>query len=182
MRTKLNIICDCCKTSFKRDKDESLRKKKSKKKQYCSQSCSTKQQNKSARTKEWVNGKKNISNLKLIADNQLDEYSLFRPLLSRCMRRKNRVGRTFPCNLDLLYIKELWEKQKGKCAITGVNLILKSKENKNYQASLDRIDSSKGYIRGNVRFVSVSINWLKNNLDDNHVKEFIEIIKNQGGD
>ena len=40
---------------------------------------------------------------------------------------------------------------------------------------LDRIDSSKGYIRGNVRYISVSVNWLKNELDDNHVREFIQI-------
>ena len=47
--------------------------------------------------------------------------------------------------------------------------------NKNYQASIDRIDSSKGYVKGNVRYISVSANWLKNDLDDNHVMEFIQI-------
>lgn len=53
--------------------------------------------------------------------------------------------------------------------------MLKTSYNKNYQASLDRIDSSKGYIKGNVRYISVSVNWLKNNLDDNHLREFIQI-------
>jgi myo-inositol catabolism protein IolC len=54
-------------------------------------------------------------------------------------------------------------------------LVLKTNYNKNFQASLDRIDSNKGYIKGNIRYISVSVNWLKNNLDDNHLREFIQI-------
>lgn len=72
-------------------------------------------------------------------------------------------------------MKQLWEEQEGKCAVTKVDLKLENSYNKNYQASLDRIDSSKGYIKGNVRYISVSVNWLKNNLDDNHLREFIQI-------
>ena len=72
-------------------------------------------------------------------------------------------------------MKQLWEEQQGKCAITKVDLKLENSYNKNYQASLDRIDSSKGYVKGNVRYISVSVNWLKNNLDDNHLREFIQI-------
>lgn len=77
--------------------------------------------------------------------------------------------------MDLPYLKQLWEKQEGKCAITKVDLKLESCYNKNYQASIDRIDSSKGYIKGNIRFTSVSVNWLKSNLDDNHLREFFQI-------
>jgi len=32
-------------------------------------------------------------------------------------------------------------------------------------------------VKDNVRYISVSANWLKNNLDDNHVMEFIQICR-----
>ena len=34
------------------------------------------------------------------------------------------------------------------------------------QASLDRIDSSKGYVKGNVQFIVAPINYMKNTLSD----------------
>ena len=99
------------------------------------------------------------------------EYTPFRTLLKSCRNRTKEF------DLDLPYLKELWESQNGKCAVTGVALELKDSYNKNYQASIDRIDSSKGYIKGNIRFTSVSVNWLKSNLDDNHLMEFFQICK-----
>jgi hypothetical protein len=56
----------------------------------------------------------------------------------------------------------------------------KIEKNPIYTASLDRIDSSKGYIKGNIRWVSRAINWMKNNMDDIMVWELIDIlIKNK---
>jgi hypothetical protein len=31
-------------------------------------------------------------------------------------------------------------------------------------------------VRGNVQYVSVSVNWLKNQMDDNHLTEFFQIV------
>mgnify|MGYP007044016634 CR=1 FL=1 len=48
-------------------------------------------------------------------------------------------------------------------------------------ASLDRIDSSKGYIEGNVQWVHKDINWMKQDFNEEY---FIflcsEITKNKG--
>jgi hypothetical protein len=41
-------------------------------------------------------------------------------------------------------------------------------------ASLDRIDSSKGYIEGNVQWIHKHINKMKNNFNESY---FIEICK-----
>lgn len=43
-----------------------------------------------------------------------------------------------------------------------------------YSASIDRIDSSIGYIRGNVVFVISAVNTMKSNLSE---KEFFNIIE-----
>lgn len=63
-------------------------------------------------------------------------------------KRSARKGREF--NLTLEDIKNLFITQKGKCALTNLPLKVNtaSDETKLYEtASLDRIDSSKGYTR-----------------------------------
>lgn len=39
-----------------------------------------------------------------------------------------------------------------------------------YTASVDRIDSSKGYIPGNIQFVSTCINYMKNTMSDSDIR------------
>lgn len=60
------------------------------------------------------------------------------------------------------YIWGLFLSQQGKCAISGQTLKLCSGGN----ASLDRIDSSKGYFPGNVQWVHKRVNIAKMNLTD----------------
>lgn len=45
-----------------------------------------------------------------------------------------------------------------------------------YRASLDRIDSSKGYIKGNVQFVATPINYLKGTMSDETTKAYLREI------
>ena len=54
----------------------------------------------------------------------------------------------------------LFEYQKGKCALTGLSINLIG--NKRVTASLDRIDSSKGYIISNIQWVLAAVNIMKN--------------------
>ena len=63
------------------------------------------------------------------------------------------------------YIISLFNKQNEKCAISGVNLVL-DKNLGTKDASLDRIDSSKGYNIGNVQWVHKTINIMKNELSE----------------
>lgn len=58
----------------------------------------------------------------------------------------------------------------GKCALSGVDISLDYGGN----ASLDRIDSSLGYIPGNVQWVDGKVNLAKRNMSD---AEFIEMCK-----
>ena len=125
---------------------------------------------------QWLHGAENDNILRNNNSNRADEYSPFRTHLASAKKRGKE------CDLDLRYLKELFESQNGKCAVTGVELSLKRAGNPNFQASIDRINSSIGYTRGNVRFTSVSINWVKSNLNDDHLKEFIEICKESASD
>lgn len=45
------------------------------------------------------------------------------------------------------------------------------------RASLDRIDSKKGYIKGNIQFVALIVQLAKNDWDEKVIYEFAEAIK-----
>lgn len=172
MTKKSTIKCDGCGQDFeKEDRYIKVALKKGRK-NFCSLKCHAKNEGyKHLPGDEWLKCDKNLHQLKSMCDNRKDDYTGFRRMLSSCRKRNKE------CDLDLQYLKDLWELQNGKCVVTGVDLVLKDSYNKNYQASIDRIDSSKGYIKGNIRFTSVSVNWLKSNLDDNHLMEFFQICK-----
>lgn len=84
-------------------------------------------------------------------------------------------------NLDLPYLKALWEEQKGICPYTKLPMILSpcryQKEFKPDCASLDRIDITKGYVKGNVRFVCLSINYARNRFKESDFIDFLSKIK-----
>lgn len=72
------------------------------------------------------------------------------------------------------YLWKLLESQNFKCALTGETIMLSrtiDNKTKIQTGSLDRIDNSKGYIEGNVRWVHKIINQMRSNRTD---KEFIE--------
>jgi hypothetical protein len=73
-----------------------------------------------------------------------------------------------------LSIKEAWElyeNQGRKCALSGVPISFEGGKPSNTSASLDRIDSSKGYSLYNVQWVHKTVNLMKNVLS---VEEFLK--------
>lgn len=86
------------------------------------------------------------------------------------LKKKRRNGEVFESNVTPKYLYELLEKQNFRCALSGVPISLYSREdvridggkgNLSCTASLDRIDSTKGYIEGNVQWVHKFINIMK---------------------
>lgn len=110
-----------------------------------------------------------------------DKYSPFRQYLKLARRRVKSHGRE--CTITLEYLKEVWEKQSGRCPYTGWEL-----DNPEttahwdeYQlhpkrASLDRINSSLGYILGNVQFVSVMANFAKRDFQEEELLKFCQAV------
>lgn len=78
-------------------------------------------------------------------------------------------------NLTVDYIQELLNKQNYKCYYTGINLKIGSKLT---NPTLDRIDSNKGYIKGNVVVCTEIANIMKNDLSIDEIKHQIELWHN----
>ena len=82
--------------------------------------------------------------------------------------------------MDVDHLYQVWVNQKGVCPYTNIKLILPkaNMDIKPYeQASLDRIDSNKGYVKSNIQFVSLMVNWAKNKYDEQIFKEFLHLIQ-----
>lgn len=71
------------------------------------------------------------------------------------------------------YAWDLFLKQNKKCALTGIELII-SADHKYNTASIDRIDSSKGYEEDNIQWVHKHINFMKRTYSQDY---FIELCK-----
>lgn len=84
--------------------------------------------------------------------------------------------RTKEFNLTYEQLYELWDKQKGLCAYT--KMPLNNIANHLEAASLDRIDSTKGYVKDNIQFVCTAVNRMKQEFSENDFLRFCELITN----
>jgi len=73
--------------------------------------------------------------------------------------KKNSTYRKIDFTISLDRVKDLWEKSGGKCAYTGESLTFSKGDL--MRATLDRLDSSLGYIDGNVVWCSYAANVMK---------------------
>lgn len=85
-----------------------------------------------------------------------------------CHIRGSAKSRNISFNLTPKYMFELLQKQEYKCMLTKEDISFDSDE----KPSLDRINSSLGYIKGNVQWVRKRINFMKNELTN---EEFINL-------
>ena len=63
--------------------------------------------------------------------------------------KQNAKAQGYEYNLTQDYIQQILDEQKGRCKYTGV-LFENNRKDKLTYPTIDRIDSSKGYIQGNV--------------------------------
>jgi hypothetical protein len=169
LKYKMGIaICKNCNIEFEKPLKEITRSEKLNRPNFCTRTCVGKHNLKNF-------GDKRFDITKLGYKRFGDVMTKFRYHLRNILKRNKEV------NLTLDDLKNEWDNQNGKCYFTGIDLILSSYTNINknpiYSASVDRIDNSKGYVKGNIRWVSRSINWMKNDMSDNMVYELLEIIK-----
>lgn len=87
--------------------------------------------------------------------------------------RKQNIRTRVPVEITIEYAWELFLKQNRKCALSGVELTI-SKTSRYNTASIDRIDSSKGYIEGNIQWVHKHVNFMKRTYSQEY---FIEMCR-----
>ena len=73
---------------------------------------------------------------------------------------------------------ELWDRQQGRCAVSGVVLTHHSdgSGHKDFNASIDRIDSQQGYNLNNVQLVAYRVNLLKQSLSTDMLYWWVKTI------
>src|SRR5262245_47871745 len=92
--------------------------------------------------------------------NLLLPYVSLRNVAARIRRRGDEV---FITGAQLI---EIWTKQGGKCAMSGVPMTWGQGRIEIMSVSVDRIDPQGGYVLGNVRLICSGMNMLKSNHTD----------------
>jgi len=88
---------------------------------------------------------------------QVTSYRMHR-LYASAKKRNIKIG----AGVNAKYLWKLVLRQKKTCSLTGMLLTMsKANGNGSGSASLDRIDSSKGYVKKNLQWVHKSINIMK---------------------
>lgn len=90
-------------------------------------------------------------------------------ILNSARQRCLKNNREFDLTKD--FILDLYDKQNGKCYYTNLELLPYNDHSNHQCISIDRIDSNKGYTKGNVVLCCWIINRIKLNLS---VEEFIK--------
>ena len=93
-------------------------------------------------------------------------YSWFSKYFER--KGKKRTG-----NISIEEVYDIWILQNKKCALSGLDIDF-IKRNKGITASIDRIDSNKEYVLGNIQLVHKDVNLMKNKFNQDY---FVDMCK-----
>jgi hypothetical protein len=158
--------CDNCGIVFEKPLSELVRNEKLDRKNFCTRSCVGKYCVKN------FGDRINNYNISKHSDNCRDKFTGLRALLRRIKNKYHNY------DVDLDYLKEVWDSQ-NKCVYTGVELQLPKWKGINdplYTASIDRVESDKGYVKGNIQFISITSNHAKNSMTHEQMIKFCELI------
>ncbi len=183
-RQIVELNCRYCHNSFKRFKKEYDRQiKRGRSKFYCNNTCSSKDNPALVKQTDYCKNHPQEVRLKLINSPNYhgrikDEFSPFLKYISKIKQRNQSFHSSRETEITAEYLKEIWDKQNGVCPYTGLKMQLRdySKPSSPANASVDRIDSTKGYIRDNIEFVCMSVNYAKNEFSKQEMLIFFKSI------
>lgn len=93
------------------------------------------------------------------------------------IRRFHEDGYEF--DIDLEHCESLWDKQEGRCALSGLNMawnVEGGRPARLQNASLDRIDSTKNYSKANTQLVCMAPNMMKSTFTMDELLLFVRNI------
>ena len=97
------------------------------------------------------------------------ERNIEQAMLTNARNRAARRGLEFNLELSDIVIPE-------KCPLLEVPFQFGTKECYDYSPSIDRIDNSKGYVKGNIQIISMKANAMKNSASLEELHTFCENI------
>lgn len=188
----MKLVCKNCGVDFElRNAEYNRQVKRGRDKDhfFCKQGCATSFSNRNAK---YVLTEARIKHLDSIRDLakkapilSADDERAFTYCINKCRGRtkeRNLRGRNHEMDIDTAYLKQLWFDQGGKCALSGIDMRLKHNTNKidnhPFLASIDRIDSSIGYVKGNVRFICLMANFALSTWGDEQLFDFCTAVAN----
>ena len=85
--------------------------------------------------------------------------------------RTKKKNKKVEWDIELEDVLELWEKQNGKCALTGLFMTYHKdgSGNRDLNASIDRIDPDVKYIVTNIQLVCSRANMMKHTLKEDEL-------------
>lgn len=95
--------------------------------------------------------------------------------------RANALNRNIKFDINPEDLEAKITQQNFKCALSGLEITLPYShseflKDREWTASVDRIDSSKAYIAGNIQFVHKDINKMKMNLSEQKFLEYCKAV------
>lgn len=95
--------------------------------------------------------------------------------------KKSALSRDIEITITIEEAWEIFQNQKGKCAVSGVELVMYPNNDRSriQTASPDRIDSTKGYATDNFQWVHKRINRMKNILSTDELLFWVNKIYNE---
>ena len=91
--------------------------------------------------------------------------------------RTRAKKKNIPSNLTIDYCVDIYP-EDNKCPVLGIPLSWGGRRTNGDSPSLDRIEPSKGYVKGNVMWMSQRANAMKSNATPEELKKFALWIKN----
>lgn len=172
-KLQVEVVCANCGKSFLKDKTEVVRNENKGARHYCSYKCC------GIANHQHLLDNPNGYDISQHSGEHRDEHTELRKFINSARKRGKE------CNLTVGYLKQVWDEQAHKCIYTNIPLVLPcynyrkgaSVNSTIYTASVDRIDSSQGYIEGNIQFVSMAINFMKHTMSHEQTLELINLIK-----
>lgn len=147
-----------------------LLKKNSNQRFFCGKSCSAKCKNRDHPLVVTSEGRARAAISYKARCAKRPQLAYLRLLVTLARKRATRFNREFSITFE--DVLDLFKRQHGKCAYTSFSLDVskyktghpRTREERMYRASLDRIDNDKGYTVDNIQLVCAPVNNMKNTL------------------